>query len=104
MKKFYFIDTILISNLYKIPKKDLKNAANVLTNGFSKESVRKEVRKEVFTDEQKNPIITEVMVGVCLKYGNVLSTSDNLEGVTAIAPYDKNVTTWKIIRSGDFFP
>jgi hypothetical protein len=99
MKKFYFIDTILISNLYKIPKKDLKNAANVLTNGFSKESVR----KEVFTDEEKNPIITEVMVGVCLKYGNVLSTSDNLEGVTAIAPYDKNMTTWKIIRSGAFF-
>ena len=89
----------LISDLYKIQKKDLKNAVNVLTDAFSKESMW----KEVFTDEEKNRILTEVMVRFCLKYGSVLSTSENLEGVMAIAPHDKEMTTWTIIRSGAFF-
>ena len=89
----------LISDLYKIQKKDLKNAVNVLTNAFSEESMW----KEVFNDEDKNRVLTEVMVRFCLKYGNVLSTSDNLEGVMAIAPHDKDMTALRIIRSGAFF-
>jgi GNAT superfamily N-acetyltransferase len=89
----------LISELYTIQKKDLKNAVNVLTNAFSEDSMW----KEVFNDEDKNRILTEVMVRFCLKYGNVLSTSENVEGVMAIAPHDKEMTTWRIIRSGAFF-
>ena len=89
----------LISDLYKIQKKDLKNAVTVLDNAFSEESMW----KEVFNDEEKNRALTEVMVRFCLKYGNVLSTSDNLEGVMAIAPHDKDITMLRIIRSGAFF-
>ena len=89
----------LISDLYKIQKKDLKNAVNVLNNAFSEESMW----KEVFNDEDKNRVLTEVMVRFCLKYGNVLSTSDNLEGVMAIAPHDKDMTALRVIRSGAFF-
>ena len=89
----------LISDLYKIQKKDLKNAVNVLNNAFSEESMW----KEVFNDEDKNRVLTEVMVRFCLKYGNVLSTSDNFEGVMAIVPHDKDMTTLRIIRSGAFF-
>ncbi len=88
----------LISDLYKIQKKDLKNAVNVLTNAFSEDSMW----KEVFNDEDKNGILTEVMVRFCLKYGDVLSTSENLEGVMAIAPYDKDMTALRVIRSGAF--
>ena len=89
----------LISDLYKIQKKDLKNAVDVLTNAFSEESMW----DEVFKDEDKNRVLTEVMVRFCLKYGNVLSTSDNLEGVMAIAPHDKDMTALRVIRSGAFF-
>jgi len=89
----------LISDLYKIQKKDLKKAVNVLTNAFSKDSMW----KEVFDDEDKNRVLTEVMVRFCLKYGNVLSTSDNLEGIMAIAPHDKEMTTLRVILSGSFF-
>ncbi len=89
----------LFDNLYKIQKKDLKNAVNVLNNAFSEDSMW----KEVFTDEDKNRVLTEVMVRFCLKYGNVLSTSDNLEGVMAIAPHDKDMTALRVIRSGAFF-
>ena len=89
----------LISDLYKIQKKDLKNAVDVLTNAFSEESMW----DEVFNDEDKNRVLTEVMVRFCLKYGNVLSTSDNLEGIMAIAPHDKEMTALRVIRSGAFF-
>ncbi len=89
----------LISDLYKIQKKDLTNAVNVLNNAFSEESMW----KEVFKNEKKNRALTEVMVRFCLKYGNVLSTSDKLEGVMAITPHDTDMTTWRIIRSGAFF-
>jgi len=89
----------LLDNLYKIKKKDLKNAVNVLDNAFSEDSMW----KEVFNDEDKNRVLTEVMVRFCLKYGNVFSTSDNLEGVMAISPHNKDMTTLRIIRSGAFF-
>ncbi|RLI48713.1 hypothetical protein DRO61_06100, partial [Candidatus Bathyarchaeota archaeon] len=89
----------LISDLYKIQKKDLMNAVNVLNNAFSEDSMW----KEVFNDEDKNRILTEVMVRFCLKYGDVLSTSNNLEGVMAIAPHDKKMTTLRVILSGSFF-
>ena len=88
----------LIDDLYKIQKKDLKNAVNVLDNAFSEDSMW----KEVFNDEDKNRALTEVMVRFCLKYGNVFSTSDNLEGVMAIAPHDKDMTALRVIRSGAF--
>ena len=89
----------LSDNSYKIRKKDLQNAVNVLTDAFSEESMW----KEVFKNEEKNRALTEVMVRFCLKYGNVVSTSENIEGVMAIAPYDKDMTTWRIIRCGAFF-
>jgi len=89
----------LINDLYKVQKKDLKNAVNVLNDAFSKESMW----KEVFDNEEKNRILTEVMVKFCLKYGDIFATSSNLEGVMAIAPHDKDMTTWRIIRSGAFF-
>ena len=89
----------LISDLYKIQKKDLENAVNVLTNAFSEESMW----KEVFKDEDKNRVLTEIMVRFCLKYGNVYSTSEKFEGIMAIAPHDKDMTAFRIIRSGAFF-
>ena len=89
----------LISELFKIQKRDLKNAVDVLTDAFSKESMW----KEVFTDEEKNRILTEVMVRFCLKYGSVYATSENFEGIMALAPHDKEMTTWTIVRSGGFF-
>ena len=89
----------LISELFKIQKRDLKNAVSVLTDAFSEESMW----KEVFTDEEKNRILTEVMVRFCLKYGSVYATSENFEGIMALAPHDKEMTTWTIIGSGAFF-
>ena len=88
----------LIDDLYRIQRKDLKNAVSVLDNAFSEDSMW----KAVFKDEKKNRALTEVMVRFCLKYGNVFSTSDSLEGIMALVPHDKEMTLWRIIRSGAF--
>ena len=85
--------------LYKVQKKDLRQVVDVLTDAFSDDSMW----QEVFKDKSKNCALTEVMVRFCLKYGNVISTSDNLEGIMALAPHDKEMTLWRIIRSGAFF-
>ncbi len=85
--------------LYRINKQNLQDAVTVLDSAFSEDSMW----KEVFDDEEKNRILTEVMVRFCLTYGNVVSTSDKLEGVMAIAPYGKDMNMVSIIRSGAFF-
>ena len=87
------------NDLYRIQKHNLQDAVTVLDNAFSEDSMW----KEVFSDEEKNRILTEVMVRFCLTYGSVVSTSDKLEGVMAITPYDKDMTMLRIIRSGAFF-
>jgi GNAT superfamily N-acetyltransferase len=86
-------------DLYRIKKQNLQDAVTVLNNAFSEDSMW----KEIFDDEEKNRILTEVMVRFCLTYGNVVSTSDKLEGVMAIAPYGKDMNMMSIIWSGAFF-
>ena len=84
--------------LYRIKKQNLQDAVTVLNSAFSEDSMW----KEVFDDEEKNRILTEIMVRFCLTYGIVVSTSEKLEGVMAIAPYNKDMTLLRIIRSGAF--
>lgn len=88
----------LFDSLYSIQKKELTKVVNVLVDAFAEESMW----KEIFKDEEKNRALTEVMVRFCLKYGNVVATSENIEGVMALAPHDKAMTVWRILRSGAF--
>ncbi|NVM01582.1 MAG: GNAT family N-acetyltransferase [Candidatus Helarchaeota archaeon] len=89
----------LISDLYKINKKDIKKAANVLANAFPEDPKW----EKVFEKEDQFRLMSELIVKFCRKYGNVFSPSDNLEGVMAITSHDKDMTFWRIIRSGAFF-
>ncbi len=89
----------LISILHKITKKDIKKAANVLANAFPEDPKW----SQVFEKEDQFRLMCELIVKLCRKYGNVFAPSDNLEGVMAILPHDKDMTLWRIIRSGAFF-
>jgi ribosomal protein S18 acetylase RimI-like enzyme len=89
----------LISDLYKLKKKDIKKAADVLVSAYTEDPMLKIILKE----EDKRRVQFEVMLRFCVKYGNVFSPSDNLEGVMAIAPHDKDMTVWRTFRSGGFF-
>jgi ribosomal protein S18 acetylase RimI-like enzyme len=89
----------LISDLYKLKKEDIKKAANVLVSAYTEDPML----EIIFKDEDKRRIQFEVMLRFCMKYGDVYSTSNNFEGVMAIAPHDKDMTIWRTIRSGGFF-
>ncbi len=89
----------LISDLYKLQKKDIKKAADVLVDAYTEDPML----KKIFTDVDKRSIQFEVMLRFCVKYGNLYSPSDNFEGVMAIAPHDKDMTVWRTFRSGGFF-
>ena len=88
----------LISDLYEIKKKDIKKAANVLANAFYDDPIYNKME----IGEDKRRIISELMIRFSFRYGNVVSTSENLEGVMAITPHDKDMTFLRIIRSGAF--
>jgi len=90
---------VSLDDLYGLRVSDLQTAVDVLDDAFSDDSQW----KEVFKNEEKNRIVTEIMVRFCLKYGRVVSTSEDMEGVMALAPHNKDMTTWRIIRCGAFF-
>ncbi len=89
----------LISDLYKIKKKDIKKAANVLANAFYDDPIY----NKMDIGEDKRLLISELMIKFSFRYGNVVSTSEKLEDVMAITPHDKDMTFLRIIRSGAFF-
>jgi len=89
----------LISDLYKLKKKDIKKAANVLVSAYTEDPMLKVILKE----EDKRRVQFEVMLRFCLKYGSLFAPSENIEGVMAIAPHDKDMTVWRTFRSGGFF-
>jgi len=89
----------LINDLYKIKKKEIKKAANILTSAFYDDPIYNKMN----ISEDKRRKIFEMMIKFSFRYGNLISTSENLEGVMAINPHDKDMTFWRIIRSGAFF-
>ena len=58
---------------------------------------------KIFDDEEQYRVMYEMMTKFSFRYGSVVSTSDKLEGVMAITPHDKQMSLWRIIRSGAFF-
>ncbi|MHA2202172.1 MAG: GNAT family N-acetyltransferase [Candidatus Hodarchaeales archaeon] len=89
-----------MSELYKLNKKDIKKAADVLVSAYTEDPVM----KKVFKEEDMRRIQFEVMLKFCIKYGSVFAPSDNFEGVMAILPHNKgDMTVPRIILSGGFF-
>jgi ribosomal protein S18 acetylase RimI-like enzyme len=90
----------LISNLYKLGKKDIKKTADVLVDAYTEDPMM----KIVFKDDNQRRIQFEMMIKFCMKYGEVYSPSENLEGVMAFLPYEhRDMSVWRIFRSGGFF-
>ena len=90
---------IHFNNLYKINKTQLPLATSVLIDAFSEASAW----DNIFSDKEKNNILTEIMVKFCYKYGSLLSISKQIEGVMAVVPHNKNMNVWTLLRSGAFF-
>ena len=86
-------------SLYRLRKKDVPQAAAVLTDAFRHDPVWREVLAESTTDQKQG--LFEVPIKYCLSYGEVYATSENLEGVITWVPGDlADMPIWRLIRSG----
>ncbi|MHA1914518.1 MAG: GNAT family N-acetyltransferase [Promethearchaeota archaeon] len=89
-----------MNDLYKLTKKDINKAADVLVDAYSEDPMMELIFKE---DEQRR-IQFKVMLKFCVKYGSVFSPSENFEGIMCILPYEKaDMTVPRIFLSGGFF-
>jgi ribosomal protein S18 acetylase RimI-like enzyme len=93
----------IIKTLYKVQKKDIKKASSVLADAFQNDPLWKNIFEGQSDIEQKFQAFFETPIRYCLKYGEVYSNSENIEGIAALVPgYLSRMTMWRLIRSGAF--
>ena len=90
----------LFDNLYPVSKKELKDASRVLANAFSEDPLLKALEFEI----KENASVYEPFLRLCLKYGSVFATSENLEVIILFSPGNRSMSMWRIIRSGAIIP
>jgi predicted GNAT family N-acyltransferase len=84
-----------------LSKKDLGHTSTVLASAFSNDPIIKAMNLEV----KEIKLMYEIPIRSCLRYGEVLASSDNLEGIMAFCPGKyANINIWNVIRSGALIP
>ncbi|MHA1969453.1 MAG: GNAT family N-acetyltransferase [Candidatus Hodarchaeales archaeon] len=92
-----------IEELYKIQKKDIEAACQVLGKAFNDDPGWIYVIPDENERKEKLPSVFEYIVRYSLKYGEVYAPTENLEGIAAWVPHttvEKSI--WRILRSGAF--
>ncbi|MFC1670233.1 GNAT family N-acetyltransferase [Spirochaetota bacterium] len=91
----------IIDTLYPLTRQQCKRASEILANAFSEKPMLKLLK--IPTEDMRN--MFEMMVRFSLRYGEVYSTSEKLEGIMAFLPdsYAK-MRSWHMLRSGAIFP
>lgn len=87
--------------MYKVNKKDIKKSGIVYADAFEKDPVW----KRVFSDIEYNlrTIFFQGPARYCLKYGEVYSPSDKLEGIMSFVPGKyADMTFWRALHTGSF--
>lgn len=93
----------IIKTLYKIQKKDIQKASAVLADAFQNDPLWKKIFEGETDIKQKFSAFFETPIRYCLKYGDVYSNSENIEGICAWVPGNlSRMTMWRLMRSGAF--
>ncbi len=92
-----------IEELYKIQKKDVKTACQVLGKAFHDDPTWIHVIPDENERKKKLPAVFEYVVRYSLTYGIVYAPTENLEGFAAWAPHTTvDPSFWRLLRSGAF--
>ena len=87
--------------LYKIQKKDIKQAGRVLADAFQNDPAWSKIFEGVSHREKRMSANYEVAIRFGLKYGEVYAPSQNLEGIIAWVPGKyADMKTWHLLNSG----
>ncbi len=91
------------NDLYKIKKKDMKRACQVLGEAFQEDPTWVHVIPDETERKKKLPIIFEYLMRYSLKYGHIYAPTEELEGVISWVPDTTvEVSVWRLLRSGAF--
>lgn len=87
------------TNLYRLQKKDLPRAGEVLAEAFCDDPIWRIVLPGATSAQRQG--IFEVPVRYSMKYGEVYATSEKLEGIIAFVHGNlADMTLWRLFRSG----
>lgn len=85
--------------LYRLQKKDVARAAQVLADAFQHDPVWNAMFGDAWPGQRIAAFETPVLYG--LKYGAVYASSENLEGIAVWMPGEwADMTLWRVFRSG----
>jgi len=92
-----------IQSLHQLEKVDIPKASQVLADAFQNDPLwSKTVGKE---NKKGYPIMAEMLLKYCLKYGQIYASSDHFEGIMALAQGDASyVTLGRLLKSGGIIP
>jgi ribosomal protein S18 acetylase RimI-like enzyme len=92
---------MMLDSLYKITKKEAEKASLVLGKAFYDDPLWSQVVLDEAERKQKLPLLFEMLLRYALRYGEAYASSENLEGIVILLPYDKaDMTFWRLLRCG----
>ena len=92
-----------ITTLHKLEKHEIPKASLVLAEAFQNDPLwSKTIGKE---NKKGYPVMAEMLLKYCLKYGQIYASSDNFEGIMALAKGDTSYITFgRLLKSGGIIP
>ena len=91
--------------LYKVQKRDIKQAREVLADAFQHDPVWNKLFEGEPNIKKRLHAFFETPVRYCMKYGEVYAPSEDLEGIIAWIPgKNADMKTWLMICSGAIGP
>ena len=104
MQQEHQISLNAISNLHKLEKREIPKASLVLADAFQNDPLwNKTIGRE--NNKKGYPIMAEVMLKYCFKYGQIYATSEKFEGVMALSQGETSYMTFgRLLKSAGIIP
>ena len=92
-----------INTLHRLEKHEIPKASLVLADAFQNDPLwSKTIGKE---NEKGYPVMAEMLLKYCIKYGQIYSSSNNYEGIVALAQGETSYMTFgRLLKSGGIIP
>lgn len=94
------VSTIAVGKLYRLNKNHIATASRILARSFHEDPIFVYILPDPIKRSKNLPFLFQDLLKYGLKYGEVYSTSPNLEGITIwIPPGDCEMTVWRMFQS-----
>jgi len=91
--------------LHKLQKNEIRKASVILADAFQSDPLWNKIFENEINKSKKYPLVSELLLRYCFKYGEIFSSSENFEGIMALTPGKFSyMTMWRLIRSYAIFP